>query len=106
MKYGDFVTIVTSGDYGKPRPALIIQSDVFAAIPSLTVLPLTSEIHDEYLVRLTIQPNKRNGLKAPSQIMVDKITTLPKTKIGQVIGHAETATMQYVKAALKQFLNV
>lgn len=106
MRRGDFVTIATSGDYGKPRPALVVQSDAFEALPSVTVLPLTSEIHDEHLFRITVKPTKSNGLMAASQVMVDKATTIPKTKVGNVIGHAGVETMRTVNIALGRFLEI
>src|SRR5438046_5643992 len=106
MRRGDIVTIVTSGDYGKPRPALVVQSDAFEAHPSVTVLLLTSEIHDEHLFRITVRPTKSNGLKVASQVMVDKATTIPKTKVGDVIGHAGIDTMRAVNIALGRFLGI
>jgi mRNA interferase MazF len=63
MKRGDLVTIAVSGNYGKPRPALVVQADGFAALPAVTVLQLTSEVHDEHLVRITVQPTAGNGLR-------------------------------------------
>jgi mRNA interferase MazF len=106
MKRGDLVTIAISGDYGKPRPALIVPSDAFEPIPSVTILPLTSEIRDEHLIRITVQPTKGNGLQVFSQVMIDKATTVPRTKVGGVIGHAEPDTMQAVSMALGRFLGV
>ena len=61
MTRGDLVTVVTSGDYGKPRPALIVQADAYAEHPSITVLPLTSELHDVPLLRVTVEPGKDTG---------------------------------------------
>ncbi|MGH7340789.1 MAG: type II toxin-antitoxin system PemK/MazF family toxin, partial [Candidatus Rokuibacteriota bacterium] len=81
MKRGDLVTIAVGGDYGKPRPALIVQADEFEAIPSVTVLRLTSEVHDEPLVRITVQPSPENGLRAPSQVCVDKAVTVPRSRV-------------------------
>ncbi len=106
MKRGDIVTIATSGPYGKPRPALVVQDNAFDAIPSVTVLPLTSEIYDEHLIRITIAPEKITGLKVASQAMVDKVTTVPKAKIGDVIGWVETETMRLINRALKRFLGL
>jgi mRNA interferase MazF len=106
MRRGDLVTIATLGDYGKPRPALIVQSDAFEPIPSVTLLPLTSEIHDEHLIRITVQPTKGNGLAVVSQVMIDKATTVPRTKVGAVIGEAGLDTMRAVNLALGRFLDV
>ena len=74
------VTVVTSGDYGKPRPALIVQADAYAEHPSITVLPLTSELHDVPLLRVTVEPGGETGLRRRSQVMVDKATTIPRAK--------------------------
>ena len=106
MRRGDVVTIATSGDYGKPRPALIVQSDAFEAIPSVTILPLTSEIHDEHLIRITVAPTKGNGLRVTSQVMVDKATTIPRARIGDVIGQVGADTLGAVDLALGRFLAI
>jgi mRNA interferase MazF len=106
MKRGDLVTIATSGDYGKPRPALVVQSDAFEPIPSVTILLLTSEVHDEHLIRITVRPAKSNGLRVPSQVMIDKATTVPRTRVGGVIGHVEQDTMEAVSTALGRFLGI
>ena len=86
MKRGDLVTIVVSGDYGKPRPALVIQSDAFAALPSVTVLRLSSEIVPAHLARITVDPTPENG-RSTSQIMIDKATTISREKVGRAFGH-------------------
>ena len=106
MRRGDVVTVVTSGAYGKPRPALIIQADAFEAIPSVTVLPLTSDIHDEDLVRITLHPTGENGLRSMSQVMIDKTITVPRTKVGDVIGRADEGIMRVVTEALRRFLGL
>jgi mRNA interferase MazF len=72
------VTVAVSGDYGKPRPALIVQADVYAEHPSVTVLPLTSELIDAPLLRVTVEPGESSGLRLRSQAMVDKVTTIPR----------------------------
>ena len=106
MKRGDLVTIAVSGDYGKPRPALIVQSDAFDAHPSVTVLPLTTEIHPTPLFRVTVFPGKDTGLRKTSQVMVDKMTTVPRAKIGLRIGRVDSATMQAIHKALTGFLGM
>jgi mRNA interferase MazF len=103
---GDLVTIALPGDYGKPRPALVMQADAFQALASVTVLPLTSDLHDWPLFRITIRPSRVNGLRQPSQVAVDKAATVPRTKIGQRIGRADAATMRAVDAALTSFLGL
>lgn len=104
MTRGDLVTIATSGDYGKPRPALVVQADVFAVLPSVTVLQLTSDIHDEHLVRITVQPSAGNGLHKPSQVMIDRAMTVPRMKVGPVFGRLEAASLLAVSRALAAFL--
>lgn len=103
---GDLVTIALSGDYGKPRPALVVQADEFALLPSVTVLRLTSELHDWPLLRVTVEPSPANGLKKPSQIMIDKATTVPRDKLGSRIGRLESSTMRAVDGALAVFLGL
>ena len=66
MTRGDLVAIALTGDYGKPRPALLVQADAFAALPSVTVLPVTSEVSGEHLVRITVRPSRQNGLRSTS----------------------------------------
>jgi mRNA interferase MazF len=103
MKRGDLVTIAVSGDYGKPRPALVVQDDAFTALPSVTVLQLTSDVHEEHLIRITVQPDEGNGLRKPSQIMIDRAVTIPRAKAGAVFGHVDTRTMKSVDDALRRF---
>lgn len=106
MKRGDLVTVATSGDYGKPRPALIVQADAYAGHPSLTVLPLTSELHDMPPFRITVEPGGNTGLRLRSQVMVDKATTIPRAKAGTRIGRLDDATLASVGRALAAFLGV
>jgi len=106
MKRGDLVTIAVSGDYGKPRPALIVQADAFDLHPSVIVLPLTSEMHDAPLFRVTVVASAATGLRKSSQIMVDKATTVPRMKLGRRIGRVDAATMRSVDASLRAFLGL
>jgi mRNA interferase MazF len=106
VRRGDLVTVAVSGDYGKPRPALIIQADAFDSLSSVTIAPLSSEIYKAPLFRVTIQPGKETGLHKVSQVMVDKITTVPRAKIGHRIGSVETSTLRAVNQAIKGFLDV
>jgi len=106
MKRGNLVTIAISGDYGKPRPALVIQADPFASLASVTLLRLTSDLGPENLLRLTVQPNSANGLRLPSQIMIDKAATVPREKIGKVFGVLDDTQMRMVSRALAAFLGL
>lgn len=101
---GDIVSMAVSGDYGKPRPALIIQADSFQALPSLTVLRISSDLHDAPLIRILLQPDPDNGLREPSQIMVDKAVSVPRNKLGYRIGRIEPRLMRVVDNALQVFL--
>ena len=107
IRRGDFVVVAMAGDYGKPRPALIVQSDLFAALPSAALCPISSFIRDDAdILRLTVVPSARNGLKQKSQILIDKITTIPIAKISRSIGHADDALMVSVNRALALFLGI
>lgn len=104
MRRGDLVTIVLPGDYGKARPAVVIQADLFADHPSVTLLPVTSELRDTPLFRLRVEPSPENGLLKPSQIMVDKAHTLPRETVGASFGRLDDGTMVAVNRALALFL--
>jgi mRNA interferase MazF len=104
MRRGDLVTIALQGAYGKPRPALVIQSDLFDAHPSIAVLPVTSELRDAPLFRIRVEPTSANGLRAPSDVMVDKPQSVPRDKIGEPIGRLADDTMLRVNRAIALFL--
>ena len=106
MRRGDLVTVALSGDYGKPRPALVVQADVFDAIPSVTVLPLTSQLTDASLIRITVPPASANGLRVVSQVMIDKAITVPRSRVGDVIGRLDVDALSTVGAALSRFLDL
>ncbi len=104
MKRGDLVTVALPGAYGKPRPALVIQSDLFEEHPSVTILPVTSELRDTPLFRITVNSTAENGLLKTSQVMVDKAQSVPRNKIDKTIGHLDDATLVSVNRALALFL--
>lgn len=106
MNRGDLITAVFSGANGKPRPALVVQSDAFAEIPSVTVLPLTTHLQPAPLIRITVEIDGENGLDRRSQIMIDKAATVPRSKIGRRLGSIDEATMQGVSRALGRFLGI
>ena len=107
MRRGQFVTVVAPGDYGKPRPALVVQSDLFDELPSVVICPLTTTLRtDADLFRLDVAPTPENGLRKPSQIAIDKITVVPVAKIGVAIGEAEDALLLRVNRALALFLRI
>jgi mRNA interferase MazF len=104
MRRGDLVTVVLQGAYGKPRPALVIQSDLFAQHPSVTILPVTSELRETPLFRVAVTPSIDNGLRKPSQVMVDKTQSVPREKIGDVFGHLDDEALLTVNRALAVLL--
>lgn len=106
MKRGDIVPVVQPGAYGKPRPALVIQSDLFNVHPSVTILPLTSELRDAPLFRLRVEPSEQNGLRVTSEIMVDKITTVPREKVRDVFGSLEESCVRDVERLLAVWLGI
>lgn len=93
MKRGDIVTISAPGDHGKPRPAVVGQSDALNAADSVLVALFTSVIADAPLYRLTVERSLTNTLKAVSQVMVDKVLAYPPVKCGSVIGRLSGADM-------------
>lgn len=106
MTRGDIVVVATRGAYtGKPRPALVVQSDVFNPThSSVTVCPITSDCIDAALFRVTVPPGTRTGLQRPSQIMVDKIVSVPRASIAKSIGRCETGELHTVDDALRRWL--
>ena len=106
VKRGDIVTAVLPSELGKPRPVLILQSDYFSDLESVTVIPLTSVIKDAPLLRLTIEPSELTGLRKPSQLMIDKISTIRRSRLGAAIGSVDSRTMVRVKRAVALFVGL
>ena len=104
MRRGDLATVAMPGDFGKPRPALVIQSDQFPATGTVTVLLLSGTLADAPLIRLTVQPTPGNGLRKPSQIMVDKAMTVKRERLGEPFGRLEDDMMVAVNRSLALFL--
>lgn len=104
MRRGDLVTVALQGDIGKPRPALVIQSDLFDTHPSVTILPVTGELRDTPLFRISVKPSELNALTKSSQVMVDKPQSVAREKIGAVIGRLDDEVMLAVNRALAVFL--
>lgn len=103
---GDFVPIAISGDFGKPRPALVIQADQFDEQATVTVLLVSSTLVNAPLFRITVQPSKGNGLQKPSQVMVDKVMTVKRDKLGQAFGCIDADAMVEVERCLAVFLGI
>jgi mRNA interferase MazF len=104
MTRGDVVVVSMAGDHGKPRPALVVQSDQFPELPSVAVLPITSHLVDAPLLRIHIGPE--GGLERPSQIQIDRLHTPRRERIGMVIGRTSDATMVAVNRAITVFLGL
>lgn len=106
MTRGDIVVVATRGAYsGKPRPALVVQSDLFNQThASVTVCPITSDCIDARLFRVAVPPGSRTGLRDPSQVMVDKVVSVPRSSIAKSIGRCEFGELQTVDDALRLWL--
>jgi mRNA interferase MazF len=104
---GDVVVSSSPGDFGKPRPALVVQSDLFNPThSSIVICPITSHLVDAPLFRLSISPSRENGLKTESQIMVDKITAVRREHIAKKIGRMNEAEATSVDRALATWLEI
>jgi mRNA interferase MazF len=107
LRRGEIRTVAGGKDYaGKPRPVVIVQDDRFDATNSITICAFTTDETDAPLFRLPVQPNKRNGLRAACRLMVDKITTLPKTKVGARVGRLDDEDVLRLNQAILVFLGL
>jgi mRNA interferase MazF len=101
VKRGDVVTVAASGDYGKPRPAVIVQTDALPAEhASVIVCQMTSDIADAPDFRITIEPTKKNGLRTRSQVMADKPVTIRRERVGRRIGSLDETDVSRLNVAL------
>src|SRR5579863_10286848 len=107
MKRGDIWTVAGGKDYaGKPRPVVIVQDDSFDATDSITICAFTTDETDAPLFRLPVLPNDRNGLRSPCRLMVDKITTVPKSKVGAQVGRLDDEDILRLNQAVLVFLGL
>ena len=106
MRRGELVTVAMPGDFGKPRPALVVQADQFEHTGTVTVLFVSSTLVDAPLIRLTIQPTPTNGLHKPSQVMVDKAMSVKRDRLGPAFGRLDDETMLSVTRTLAVFLGI
>ena len=106
MKRGDLVLVATPGDYGKPRPAMIVQTCLFSEHPSMTICLLTSRINQTPLFRYSVDPDANNGLSAISQVQIDKIMTVPRLKIGEIIGKLTEKQMSEITKLLALWIGI
>src|ERR1700757_508382 len=101
MRRGDVVTVAAAGDYGKPRPAVIVQTDAFSeSHASVVVCQMTSEIVDAPDFRVLVEPSAQNGLRARSQIMADKPVTIRRERIGRPIGRLDAGDLGRLNIAM------
>ena len=106
MRRGDLVTIAIQGDFAKPRPALVIQSDQYSEHATVTVLPVTSALVAAPLFRITVAPSADNGLQKRSQVMSDKAMTVKRDKVGATFGRIDADSMVEVERCLAVFLGI
>ncbi len=107
MRRGEIWTAAGGGDYaGKPRPVVIVQDDRFDATNSITVCAFTTDPTEAPLFRVSVAPNEQNGLRTPCRLMVDKVTTVAKDKLGTRIGRLDDADMVQLNRAMLVFLGL
>jgi mRNA interferase MazF len=105
---GDVVIVATRGAYtSKPRPALVVQADRYNELhASITLCPITSDVIDAPLFRISLPPGSRTGLSAPSQVMADKVVSVPREAVGRRIGQLDVAELTAVDDALRGWLSL
>jgi len=107
MRRGEIWTASGGKDYaGKARPVVIVQDDRFDETASITICAFTTDSTDAPLFRLPVEPNERNGLRSPCRLMVDKITTVPKTKLGSCLGRLDDEDVLRLNRAMLVFLGL
>jgi mRNA interferase MazF len=107
MRRGDIWTVAGGKDYaGKARPLVILQDDSFDGTESITICAFTTDDTDAPLFRLPVEPNERNGLRIPCHLMVDKVTTVPKSKVGAHIGRLDDEDILRLNRAVLVFLGL
>jgi mRNA interferase MazF len=106
MKRGDVVTVVAPGDYGKPRPAVVIQSDNLGETDSVLVCLVTSVLRSASVYRLDVPHDETTGLRSSSQIMVDKILAVRRTRCGQPIGRLDAPTVHSLNRMLAVVIGI
>ena len=107
MKRGDIWTVAGGKGYaGKPRPVVIAQDDSFVATDSVTICAFTTDETEAPLFRLPVEPNERNGLRTACRLMVDKITTVPRTRVGARVGRLDDEDILRLNQAVLVFLGL
>jgi mRNA interferase MazF len=107
IRRGSVVVVSLPGDYGKPRPALVVQSDLFNEThTSVTVIPITSTLLDAPIFRVTVEPSPGNGLRSISQLMIDKVATVSRSRLRQTVGRVEDDILLRVSRALAVWFGI
>jgi mRNA interferase MazF len=107
VKRGEVWTVAGSGDYaGNPRPALILQDDSFSATQSVTICLFTTDPTNAPLMRVPVAPSPANGLREPSRLMIDKLITVPRSRMGERLGIVDDAVLMQVARAIVVFLGI
>jgi len=106
MTRGEVWTVSGAGYAGKPRPAVIVQDDRFDATASVTVCAFTTDETEAPLFRLRVEPSNRNGLRSVSRLMVDKLTTVARDRLGERIGRLDDDDMVRLNRAILVFLGL
>lgn len=106
MKRGEIWTVSGTGYAGKPRPAVIVQSDFYDRTESITLCAVTTHERDAPLIRIPVLPSPGNGLRAPSHLMIDKLTTVPKQRLGVRVGQLDDADLHKLDRAIVVFLGL
>lgn len=106
MKRGDIAPVAIKGDDGKPRPALVVQADVFQDLESRAILPVTTTCHDAPWLRVRLEPGARTGLRAPSDVMIDKLQTVHRDRLRDPIGDVDADTLGESDRRLALFLGI
>ncbi len=107
MKRGEIWTVASGPAYAaKPRPAVIVQDDRFDANDSIVVCPLTTDPTQAPIFRLPVQPSARSGLRAPCRMMVDKLTAVPRKRLGRLVGSLASEEMKALNRAVFVFLGL
>jgi mRNA interferase MazF len=101
MRRGDVVVVAAADDYGKPRPAVVVQTDAFPEThPSVVICQMTSDVVNTQDFRVTIEPTEKNGLRARLQVMADKPVTVRRERVGQIVGRLTEADIRRLNIAL------
>jgi mRNA interferase MazF len=106
LRRGDLTTVALPGDFGKPRLALVIQSNLFADHPSVTILPLSSDLRETPIFRVRLSPDETNGLRAPSDVMIDKIHTVARDKLREKFGAIANEQLIEIERAVAVWLGI